>query len=128
MAKRGKQEPLGPRGESLAARFLEGIGYRILARNYRAPGGEVDVVAADGDDIVFVEVKTFTGSEFGEPAERVESGKQRRLGRAALFYLQERRLEGASFRFDVVAICMDAEPRGITHFPDAFELHPSFRV
>lgn len=119
---------LGPRGERLAARFLRRLGYRILERNYRTRGGEIDLVARDGDELVFVEVKALTESEFGAPQERVSDRKQRRLSRAALQFVRERNLGSVSFRFDVVAVTVgEGEPR-VERYVDAFELHRSFRV
>lgn len=118
----------GPQGETLAARFLERLGWLILRRNYRAAHAEIDLIARDGDDVVFVEVKSMKAGEFGEPEDRVELAKQRQLSRAALHYVRERSLQGESFRFDVLAVLFgDGEPR-IQHFRDAFDLHASFRV
>ena len=117
---------LGPRGESLAAQFLEARGYSVLAQNYRAAGAEIDIVARDGDEIVFVEVKTLRSDQFGDPADRVERRKQRHLSRAAICYVREKRLEEAACRFDVVAIIVgEGEPK-INHFRDAFDLHPTY--
>ena len=128
MGRGAKTESLGPRGERLAARFLEKLGYRIMDRNYQARGGEVDLIARDGDELVFVEVKALAETDFGTPEERVGDRKQLRLSRAALQFVRERRAEDVCFRFDVVAVTVgEGEPR-IEHFVDAFELHRSIRV
>jgi putative endonuclease len=92
---------LGDRGEREAARFLRRHGFRILVRGYRTPRGEIDLIARDGDTLVFVEVKTRRS---GEPAEAVTPEKQRRLTLAALQFLKEHRLLEQRSRFDVVAI------------------------
>lgn len=110
---------LGDRGERLAARHLRRAGMRVIVRNYRAPRGEVDLVARDGDTVVFVEVKT---RRRGEPAEAVTPEKQRRLTLAAMHFLKRHRLLEHAGRFDVVAIVWP-EPGGppaIEHFRDAF--------
>jgi putative endonuclease len=111
---------LGDRGERAAAQFLRRRGYRILLRGFRTPLGEVDLIARDGDTLVFVEVKS---RRRGEPAEAVTLEKQRRLTRASLQFLRRHDLLEQRSRFDVVAIVW-ADDRGeplIEHFPNAFE-------
>jgi len=91
----------------LAADYLEASGYRILARNWRGGGmnsEELDLVAMEGSEVVFVEVKTRRGREFGYPEEAVTAGKRERLRRAAHGYLRSRGLSRAGFRIDIIAI------------------------
>jgi len=96
---------LGAQGENIAAMYLESIGFKVLERNYRSRAGEIDIVALDGETLVFVEVKTRRqGGRFGAAAEQVTRVKQRRIARTALAYITHRGLEGAECRFDVVAI------------------------
>jgi putative endonuclease len=114
---------LGQRGEDTAARFLKRLGYTIVARGQRDKLGELDIVAVDGRTIVFVEVKTRTSLEGGEPHEAVTPIKQQRMTRVALGYLRRHRLLEYSARFDVVAVTWPSDehrPR-IEHFPNAFE-------
>jgi putative endonuclease len=115
--------PLGPRGERAAAEFLEKLGYRIIERGRRFRFGEIDLVAIDGETIVFVEVKTRRRDDRGDPAEAVDRRKQERLTRSALAYLKRRRLLGRRTRFDVVSIVWrdDAAPPRISHIRGAFE-------
>ena len=94
----------GKEAEAEAVKFLKGRGYRIMERNYRCPFGEVDLVAKDGDTIVFVEVKSNSTSDFGPPKGRVDSRKQRRIIRSSLHYLTRHRLTDLHVRFDVVSI------------------------
>ena len=96
----------GRRGEEIALRHLENNGYRILERRFRTRFGEIDLIADEGGDLVFVEVKTRTGHSFGSPEEAVDQRKQRRLVRLARAYLQKRRWEDRSCRFDVVAVLL----------------------
>jgi putative endonuclease len=98
------RDELGRWGEKVACRFLRREGYRILGRNYVSPAGEIDVVARDGDMLVFVEVKTRSGTEFGGPLEAVGREKQRRIVRMARWYLAKHRIEEYPCRFDVVAV------------------------
>lgn len=112
----------GREGEDAAAALLAGKGYAILARNYRARGGEVDLVCRDGDTLVFVEVKTRGSGSRGRPEEAVTPAKRRRIARAAAIYLSEYGLWEMPCRFDVVAILIHAGIKTATHVPHAFGL------
>jgi putative endonuclease len=111
---------MGDRGEREAARYLRRHGLRIVLRGYRTPRGEIDLIARDGDTLVFVEVKT---RRQGVPAEAVTPAKQLRLTLAALQFLTEHRLLDQRVRFDVVAIVWPEGGRGpvIEHIRNAFE-------
>jgi putative endonuclease len=114
---------LGARGERAAAGYLKRLGYKILARGDRGDLGEIDLVALDGQTIVFVEVKTRQSQEAGRPAEAVDAVKQRRLTRLALAWLKRRGLLDYPARFDVIGITWPAG-RGqpsIDHCKNAFE-------
>jgi putative endonuclease len=95
---------LGELGEDLACRALERRGLRVLARRYRTRYGELDIIAADGDTTVFVEVKARRGSSFGEAVESIPGWKRRRIGAMALDYLAWTGRLNDPCRFDVVAI------------------------
>lgn len=114
---------LGNAGERQAARYLERLGYRILARGHRQRLGELDLIALDGQTIVFVEVKTWRRADIGDPSQAVDQGKQERLTRAALVYLKKRGLLEQPARFDVVSIVWPDSPSKpeIRHFINAFE-------
>lgn len=115
------RQALGIDGEDTACRTLEARGYRILSRRYRTRFGEIDLVARDGSCIVFVEVKTRRGGNFGDPAAAVTVEKQRRLAMMAADYLARHRLERAPARFDVVGITVDAATcTKVDVFVDAF--------
>lgn len=113
---------LGNRGENAAVRFLRRQGYRILARNCRNHWGEIDIIARDGDWIVFVEVKTRSSHVAGHPAEAVTHRKQVQLTKLALVWLKQRRLLDHRARFDVVALTWPTGTRTpqIEHFIHAF--------
>jgi len=111
---------LGDAGERAAARDLRRRGFRVITRGYRTARGEIDLIARDGDTLVFVEVKTRRS---GHPAEAVTPEKQRRLTLAALHFLRKYQLLEQRCRFDVVAVVWpegSATPT-IEHFPNAFE-------
>ena len=103
---------LGDAGEDLAAAALKKQGYKILARNYVCPLGEIDLIARQGKTYVFIEVKTRQNDRFGAPQEAVNSTKQRKLRLLADYYLKAKRLGEVEMRFDVVAVTFDeAVPR-----------------
>ena len=111
----------GQAGESLAARYLQRQGLRIVGRGYRALGGEIDLIAVDRRVVVFVEVKTRSSDLAGRPEEAVDRDKQRNLARTAEAYLKEHELLDDPCRFDVVSILLAEEPE-IEHFRHAFRL------
>jgi putative endonuclease len=103
---------LGDRGEDLAAAALKKQGYKILERNYRTPLGEIDLIARHQGVLVFVEVKTRTGTRFGAAQEAVHYGKQARLRKLADYYQKQKRLGEIAVRFDVVGILwQDGKPQ-----------------
>ncbi len=112
----------GDRGERLAARHLRRQGYKILARQSRSRIGEMDLVALDGDCIVFVEVKTRSSHAAGHPSEAVTFEKRRQLTRVALAWLKRRGLLDHRARFDVIAITWkEGTDPVVEHFRNAFE-------
>jgi putative endonuclease len=115
------RQELGKLGEDLAVQVLERLGYAILARRYRTRCGEIDIIAEDGQTVVFVEVKARANAEFGTAAEAVTEWKQRRLSRMAADYVTRVGVGGRPCRFDVVAIMFDREPPSIELFRNAFD-------
>lgn len=94
---------LGAWGESRAADFLQQQGLTLLGKNFRTAAGEIDLIAQDGDELVFVEVKTRSSADFGYPEEAVTETKIEHLLEASESYLLEH-LEVQSWRLDVIAI------------------------
>jgi len=104
----------GVRGEKLACRYLKRSGYKILLCNFRGrTGGEIDVVCRDNDTLVFVEVKTRGGEDFGRPVEAVDREKRKRISLGALAWMRMLDNPDIFFRFDVVEVVIadDAKPR-----------------
>ena len=115
------RQAVGAYGERQAVRHLMNAGMVVLERNWRCAEGEIDVIARDGDAVVFCEVKTRTGPAFGTPAEAVVAAKVRRLRRLAARWLETTGVHPAEVRFDVVSVL--TQPRGATrveHLRDAF--------
>jgi putative endonuclease len=101
---RRPRSAVGMEGEQVAAQWLEGQGYRILARNVRFRIGELDLVAEEGGVLVFVEVKTRRSTAYGTAAEAVTRAKQERLVRLAHLFLSQSGRQGVPCRFDVVSV------------------------
>ncbi len=113
---------IGALGERLAVKHLTKSGYKILDRNFVAPHGEIDIIAKDGNYIVFVEVKRRKSDKFGLPREAVTLEKQRTIVLCAKFWLSSHKLYGYPVRFDVVEV-MDRE---VTLLKDAFRVTSGF--
>lgn len=112
----------GKQGEELAVAHLRKAGYKIVARNYRCLYGEMDVIARDGDTIVFIEVKSRKSETFGQPQEAVGLEKRKKLSRISLHYIQQKRLEACNARFDVIAVKMSPDENRIDLIRNAFDL------
>jgi putative endonuclease len=113
---------LGAQGEAIAAAHLARQGYRIVGRNVRADGVELDLIAARGSLHVFVEVKTRRSRRLGIPEEAIDERKRERLVRGATAWMREHRIRGGSARFDVIAV--EVSPGGgwtLRHLPAAFD-------
>jgi len=98
---------LGRKGEEFAAQYLMKSGYRIVERNFRVRSGEIDIIANDGEYLVFVEVKTRSSIRFGTPADAVTSHKQQQIIKTALVYMSQHNLHDFPVRFDVMAVMME---------------------
>jgi len=98
---------LGDWGEEQAVRFLEKIGYSIETTNYRCAYGEVDIVAMDGEELVFVEVRTRRPGNFGTPEESVSKHKLRRLMATCQDYLQKSGQENLQWRVDLISVRLE---------------------
>lgn len=122
---KSRLEPLslGERGEREAAKFLKRLGYKIVFTRHRQRYGEVDIIAVDGQTVVFVEVKTRRDASLGRPAEAVDRQRQQRQTRAALAFLKSHGLLEYASRFDVVEIVWPTEKKrpDIRHIKNAFE-------
>ena len=110
----------GKAGEDLAASFLEKQGLKIIERNYRFERGEIDLIAEDGDELVFIEVKARSSRAFGTPEEAVTEEKQVQVQSVAEGYLYEHDIDNRPCRFDVVAIEFINNKTDIRHIRNAF--------
>ncbi len=113
---------IGMTGEAVAAAFLRAQRYVILEQNYRCPTGEIDLIALHEHTLVFIEVKARHGDDHGSPLAAVDRHKQRRIQRAALYYMSRKRLTERNARFDVVGVSWEAGKPRCELVRDAFEV------
>ena len=111
---------LGKKGEELAAILCSERGLLILEMNYRTPSGEIDIIAKDGDVLVFIEVKTRTGNVYGAPYEAVTRKKRAKIRTVALGYMKRLRKE-VPVRFDVISVSLQGGKPALEYIQDAFE-------
>ena len=112
---------LGQRGEDLAASYLQKKGYKIIQRNYKTMIGEIDIIARDRDDLVFIEVKTRESLEYGHPFESVNKNKRCKIANVAMLYLK-RLKDIPPCRFDVVSVYYEQGRAEFNLIQDAFEM------
>ncbi len=115
-----KRLSLGRRGEEMAVAYLQAKGYTLLETNYRTKRGEIDCIFLDGEELVFVEVKTRSSNRFGDPLEAVGYRKWQQITRVAEQYLAQHGDGDYSIRFDVIGIITGTVPQ-INHIENGFE-------
>ena len=113
---------IGAYGEELAFKKIKRLGYKKIIRNYRCRLGEVDLIARDGDTLVFLEIKTRKGKSIGYAKEAVDARKRRQISKAALAYMKSNDCYGDRARFDVVAVSLGEGEPEIEVIKNAFEL------
>jgi putative endonuclease len=114
---------IGERGEAAAVALLEGNGCRILARNYRCPHGELDIIALDHGVLAFVEVKTRSSAAFGPPREAVTAAKRRKLARSASHYMLSHMEQECAYRADIIEVAMRrGAVAAVRHLKGAFSI------
>jgi putative endonuclease len=111
---------LGKRGEDIAKEYLENKGYQILKMNWRHKRAEIDVIAKQAGTLIFIEVKTRSSIDFGQPEEFVDWKKEKHLEFASLYYIEQSGHEG-EIRYDIIAITFtDTNRFSVNHIEDAF--------
>ena len=113
---------LGKLGEELALKKVKRLGYKCIARNYRCALGEIDLIAKDGDCLVFIEIKTRRGRSLDSIKEVIDKRKKRQLSKVALAYLKSNNYYDVRSRFDVVAISLNQDKEQIEVIQNAFDL------
>lgn len=106
---------IGKIGEDLAAKYIQSLGYTIIERNFAATQGEIDIVARDKKELVFIEVKTRTNTLYGRPIEAVNNPKKKHLISTAQYYLYSKHLENEFVRLDVIEVYLNESTYKINH-------------
>lgn len=114
-----KKQIEGRNGEINATEYLSKIGYKILCNNFRCMQGEIDIIAKDKNELVFVEVKTRKNKKYGEAREAVDIRKQNHILNAAKYYLYKNKLEGVNIRIDVIEVYVKDKQNIINHIKQA---------
>lgn len=112
---------VGSFGEMLALRYLENSNYKILDRNFNTSYGEIDIIAKEKNEYVFIEVKTRTSKKYGRPAEAVNFKKEKHIQNASKIYIYKHKLENKYIRYDIIEIYfIDKEKYYINHLRNNF--------
>jgi putative endonuclease len=121
--KKTRRKDLGDWGETYASNYLEGLGYEVLNRNVRTPYGEIDIVAKEKNQLVFIEVKTRSSKKYGNPEDSITEAKILHLIESAESYLQDNPEYSEDWRVDVIAIQVDPQKNSpsLTHFENALK-------
>lgn len=109
------REKLGKEGENKAQKYLESQGYFILIRNFKCTYGEIDIIATDKDELVFVEVKTRASKEYGQPRDAVNTVKRKHMKKTATYFIGKNKLENRYIRFDVIEVYFKENKFYINH-------------
>ena len=110
-----KRHGVGKLGEELACKYLIKNNYKILERNFKCKQGEIDIIALDNNEIVFIEVKTRTNAKYGMPADAVNEIKQKHLLKAEKYYIYKRNLANEFIRVDVIEIYISKNKYRVNH-------------
>ena len=115
---------IGDEGEQIACEHLLSLGYQIIERNFHSSQGEVDIIAKDGQFLIFVEVKSYSFASFGTPVGAVRAAKKKSIVHAAQTYLQKNNIKDVYCRFDVITIYRSYDWKmNIELYKDAFQIN-----
>ena len=112
---------IGKFGEDIAINYLEKLGYKIIERNFMAKQGEIDIIAMDKKELVFIEVKTRTNDIYGHPVEAVNFFKQKHWLNTVKYYLYINHMENEFVRFDVIEVYLNKNSYRVNHIKQVFD-------
>lgn len=111
---------IGKYGEDLACKYLEKIGYNIISRNFYTSNSEIDIVAQNKEEIIFVEVKSRMSKKYGNPIESVDNYKQKHILDASKYFIYKNKLENQNIRFDIIEVYINDKGNFINHIKNVF--------
>lgn len=107
-------------GEEKATNFLKNLGYWILVRNFKTNSGEIDIIAKDKDEYVFIEVKTRVSKKYGKPVEAINENKKKHIIQTSKYYIYVNQLENKNIRYDVIEVYINEKDYLINHIKNVF--------
>lgn len=110
-----KSEIIGKIGEEIATNYLKKNGIKIMKRNFYCKAGEIDIIAQDKEELVFIEVKSRTNCKYGKPSEAVNFPKQKHLFHAIEYYLYSKKMKNVKVRIDVIEVYIQQNKANINH-------------
>ena len=120
-ANKNYRKTLGTKGEKIAEEFLKNKGFQIIEKNYKNKYGEIDIIAKQEEELIFVEVRTISSAQFSDPETWVDLKKQNKLIRMANLYISEKDITNTNCRFDVIGITLTkSNKENIVHIENAF--------
>ena len=120
-----KRHETGKIGEDISVKYLEQIGYTIIERNFECKQGEIDIIAKDKNEYVFIEVKTRSSASYGKPKEAVDTTKKKHIYRSAEYYVYSKYLENEPIRIDVIEVYKKKEKYILNHIKQAITEKPN---
>lgn len=111
---------LGDYGEKIAIQFLKSEGYTIIGKNFFSKYGEIDIIAEDKNEYVFIEVKTRTNQLYGAPVESVDLNKQKHILKTSKYFIYKYNIQNEYIRFDVIEIVINKNGISINHIKNIF--------
>lgn len=117
----GDKQQIGKSGEEIATKYLAKKGYKIMERNFRCNQGEIDIIAMDGEEIVFIEVKTRRNKNYGLASEAVNKQKKKHLIKTIKYYIYIKNLEYEFIRIDIIEIYIKSKKAYINHIKQVID-------
>lgn len=121
-----QRHEIGKVGEDIAVEYLRKKGYIIIERNFNCKQGEIDIIAKDNNEIVFVEVKTRTNETYGKPKEAVDKTKKKHIYKSAEYYIYQKHVENRPVRIDVIEVYKKEEKYILNHIKQAITEKPQY--
>lgn len=116
-----KNEIIGKMGEDLAQQYIQELGMKIIKRNFYCKFGEIDIIAKDQNELVFIEVKTRTNNKYGKPVDAVNFTKQKHLYYSIEYYLYSQKIKNTKIRIDVIEIYINSGKESINHIKNIYK-------
>ncbi len=115
-----QNKEIGRRGENIACEYLIRIGLLVVCKNFYCRFGEIDIIAKDGEELVFIEVKTRTNNKYGNPSDSVDYNKRNHLHRAIEYFIYTKNIKNINIRVDVIEVYLKSNKVRVNHIKNVF--------